>query len=295
MPQSLSTAPLPLKAVTPEEKNTFPGFYASSSGTYRLSFEADDSLSIDEFRDGWVPIYRNFKLRSDGWYAADGDPITALRLLTRAGRDYYALRRKRGYGHYSITMLSGQHLDEKPAISAPWQARLNELWLLVNADVGMKDPRFQLNTISGLSGYLLGSNILRDLSPPSGDRLDGMFLVLPDSGKDMQEAGIEAWSGQNWLRLGSYLYRPLAGISRLALGPSEASIGSNGFAEWRRLPASGTLSISGATSWFLYDAEFNGLASGTGSSSPSFSGADEKYIALFGTSGATIRLNLTAQ
>ena len=133
------------------------------------------------------------------------------------------------------------------------------------------------------------------MTPPSDDRLDGMFLILPDSGRDMQDSGIETWNGQSWLRLGSYLYRPLSGISLLASGPSTVSIGSDGFAEWRRLPASGTLSISGTTYWFLYDADFNALASGTGSGSPSFSGAGAKYIALFGTNGATISLNLTAQ
>jgi len=296
MPKPLSTTPLPVKAVTQEEKNTFTGFFTSGSGIYRLSFGANDFLSVDECKGDWTPKYQNFKLRSDDWYAADGDPITALRLLTRGGRDYYALRRKRGYGHYSVTMMSGQRLDDRQAISAAWQARLSERWLQVNADIMQKsDPSFQLNTITGLTGYLMGNNILRDMTPPSDDRLDGMFLILPDGGKDLQEPGIETWNGQKWLRLGSYLYCPLSGISPLASGPSTVSIGSDGFAEWRRLPSSGTLSMSGATYWFLYNADFNELASGMGSGTPSFSGAGAKYIALFGTKGATISLNLTAQ
>jgi CubicO group peptidase (beta-lactamase class C family) len=300
MPKPLSTTSLPVKAVTQEEKNTFTGFYTSGSGIYRLSFGANDSLSVDECKGDWTPKYQNFKLRSDGWYAADGDPITALRLLTRGGRDYYALRLKRGYGHYSITLMSGQRLDDKPAVSAAWEARLSERWLLVNADFILKGPSFQLNTITGLTGteltgYLMGNNILRDMTPPSDDRLDGMFLTLPDGGKDLQEPGIETWNGQKWLRLGSYLYRPLSGIPLLAAGPSTISIGSDGFTEWRRLPSAGTLSISGCTYWFLYDASFNELASGTGSSAPLFSGTGAKYIALFGTNGATISLNLTAQ
>ena len=231
MPKPLSTAPLPVKAVTQEEKDTFTGFYSSGSGIYRLSFGANDSLSVDECKGDWTPKYRNFKLRSDGWYAADGDPITALRLLTRGGRDYYALRRKRGYGHYSVTMMSGQRLDYRPAISAAWQARLSEKWLPVNADLALTGPSFQLITITDLTGYLMGDNILRDMTPPSDDRLDGMFLTLPDGGKDLQEPGIETWNGQKWLRLGSYLYCPLSGISLLATGPSTVSIGSDGYAE----------------------------------------------------------------
>ena len=50
MPKPLSTTPLPLQAVTPEEKSTFTGFYASGTGVYRLSFGADDSLSVDEYQ-----------------------------------------------------------------------------------------------------------------------------------------------------------------------------------------------------------------------------------------------------
>jgi len=295
MPKPLSTTPFPVQAVTQEERNTFTGFYTSGSGVYRLGFGADDSLSLDELRSDWTPKYRNFKLRSDGWYAADGDPITALRLLTRGGRNYYALKLKRGFGHYSSTIMTGQRLDDKPAISAAWQARLGETWLLVNADMILKGPSFQFRTITGLTGYIMGNNILRDMTPPSDDRLDGMFLTLPDGGKDLQEPGIETWNGQKWLRLGSYLYRPLSGIPLLASGPTTVPIGSDGFAEWRQLPASGTLSMNGTTSWFLYDADFNELASGMGSGTPSFSGAGAKYIALFGTNGTTISLNLAAQ
>jgi CubicO group peptidase (beta-lactamase class C family) len=295
MPKPLSTTPLPVQAVTQEERNTFTGFYTSGSGVYRLGFGADDSLSLDELRSDWTPKYRNFKLRSDGWYAADGDPITALRLLTRGGRNYYALRLKRGFGHYSSTIMTGQRLDDKPAISAAWQARLGETWLLVNADMILKGPSFQFRTITGLTGYIMGNNILRDMTPPSDDRLDGMFLTLPDGGKDLQEPGIETWNGQKWLRLGSYLYRPLSGIPLLASGPTTVPIGSDGFAEWRQLPASGTLSMNGTTSWFLYDADFNELASGMVSGTPSFSGAGSKYLVLLGTYGTTISLNLTAQ
>lgn len=296
MPKQLSTTPLSVQAVTQEEKDTFTGFYTSGSGVYRLSFGANDSLSVNECKGDWTPKYQNFKLRSDGWYAADGDPITALRLLTREGRNYYALRLKRGYGHYSITLMSGQRLDDRPAISAAWQARLSEKWLPVNADIMQKsDPSFQLNTITGLAGYMMGKNILRDMTQPSDDRLDGMFLTLPDGGKDLQEPGIETWNGQKWLRLGSSLYRPLSGLPLLVSGQTAVSIGNDGFAEWRKLPASGTLSINGTTYWLLYDADFSELASGMGSGAPLFSGTGSKYLVLFGTNGATINLDLTVQ
>jgi CubicO group peptidase (beta-lactamase class C family) len=298
MPKQLSSTPLPVQAVPPGEKSAFAGYYASGTTAYRLSFGTDDSLSVDEYQTEWTPKYRNFKLRSDGWYAADGDPITALRLLTRAGHDYFALRLQRGFGHYSVTTMFGQRLDAKQAISAAWQTRLTERWLPVNADswyflLLKGDTSFRFRTIDGLTGYLMGNKILRDMNPTSDDRLDGMFLTLPDAGRDLQDAGIETWNSQKWLRLGSYLYRPLSGVPQLVSGPVTVVIGSDGFSEWRKLPSSGALSISGAGYWFLYDADFNELATGKGSGAPLFSGAGAKYLALFGTSGETISLNLT--
>lgn len=296
MPQLLSTTPLPLKTVTAEEKNAASGYYGSGTTAYRLSFGTDDALSVDEFRTDWTPKYRNMKLRSDNWYAADDDPITAVRPLTWAGRAYFAVRMKRGYGHYSINMMFGQRLDDKLAISAPWQARVNERWLPVNDNpvyFTFGDRSFRFRTINGLTGYLMGNKILRDMPLPSADRLDSMFLVLPDGLRDLQDAGMESWNGQNWLRLGSYLYRPLSGISAAVAGPSTITVGSDRFTEWQELPSSGKLFINGTTGWFLYDADFKQLASGTTSGSPSFSGSGAKYLALFGAQGTNINLNLT--
>jgi len=297
MPQPLSAVSLPVQAVTAADKSTYAGHYASGTTAYRLSFGADDALSVDEYQNDWTPKYQDLKLRSDGWYAAGNDPVTAVRLLTRAGRTYFALRLKRGYGHYTSTTLFGQRLDDRPAISAAWLERLNEQWLPVNADrlsLASGDPRFSFRTITGLTGYLMGNKILRDMSPATDTRLDGMFMTLPDGGKDLEDAGIEVWSGQNWLRLGSSLYRPLSGLPLLAAGASAVTIGSDGFAEWRRLPSSGTLSISGATSWTLYDKGFNVRAAGTGSGTPSFTGTGANYLAMMGTQGTSISLNLTS-
>jgi hypothetical protein len=285
-----------VQAVTADDKSTYAGHYASGTTAYRLSFGADDALSVHEYQDDWTPKYPNLKLRTDGWYAADSDPITAVRLLTRAGHTYFALRLKRGYGHYTIATLFGQRLDDRPAISAAWQARLNEQWLPVNADrlsFTLGDPRFSFRAITGLTGYLMGNKILRDMGPATDTRLDGMFMTLPDGGKDLQDAGIETWSGQNWLRLGSALYRPLSGLPLLAAGADTVTIGSDGFAEWRRLPSSGTLSISGATFWALYDAGFNVRATGTGSGTPLFAGTGANYLAVMGTTGTPIGLTLT--
>ena len=88
-----------------------------------MSFAADDSLTVESYLEGntWTPKYAGFKKRSDGWYAADGDSITALRLLTASGRKYIEFRKLYGAGHYTTTYLLAQQLDTRDTISAAWQ------------------------------------------------------------------------------------------------------------------------------------------------------------------------------
>jgi CubicO group peptidase (beta-lactamase class C family) len=305
MPAPLPATPLAVKAVTMEEKSTFPGYYSSSGGIFRLRYGDDDAMTVESLGDEWQPEYRNFKLRTDGWYAADGDPVKALRILTRSGRTYIAQRLKKGAGHYSNTSLLAQRLDKQPAVTPAWKARVDERWLPVNKEtyvnfpVKVENPSFQLGQLSdledGLTGYLMGSNILRAMSPASDDRLDGMFLFLPDGMRAVVDASMEPWQGQQWLRLGSYLYRPQSGVLVLHSGPSTISIGSDGFAEWRQLPSAGALSLSGTAYWFLYDEGFNELASGTAGGAALLTGAGAKFLLVYGTKGTTINLNLTAQ
>ncbi len=303
MPDKLPSTQLPVQAVPPAEIGAYSGYYASGTDTYYVRFGTGDALSVDAFQGDWVPKYENLRLRSDGWYAADGDPVTAVLLLTSQGRNYFAVRRARGYGHYSVTKLSGEQIPGSSAFSATWQTRFGERWMPVNLDpwsflMANGDPSFKFNSITlygtgtDMTDYVLGNSILRNMATPSDARLDGMFMRLPDSGNNLQDAGIESWNGEDWLRVGSALYRPLSGIAILPSGTTAITIGSDGFTEWRELPSSGTLSISGAGYWFLYDSNWSELAHGTGSVTQSFSGSGAKYLALFGPSGTTITLLL---
>lgn len=301
MPVTLPQNSLPVTVPGAEEKSAFSGYYAASSKLYRLSYGPDNSLFVENYVDSvWKPLYEGFKKRSDGWYAADGDSIKGLRLLTRAGRNYIALRDKGGAGHYSSTRLLAQRLDAKGPISEVWQGRLAAAWLPVNEYIFASYPdldvdlRLTLDEIGGLPGYLFAdAHILRDMILPSDNRLDGMFLQIPQlAGRDLVDLAVETRDSQEWLRLGSALYRPLSGVPLAAAGPTTVTIGSDGHAEWRRLPAAGTVSINAATVWKLFGSEFNQIAFGRGSGSATFSGAGNKYLMLFGEKGATINLNL---
>lgn len=299
MPEPLSGESLPVQAVPEEERKVFAGFYASSHGVLRLSYEADDSITLEVFGADWAPIYQNLRLRSDGWYAADGEPVAALRTLTVGENRYIALRERGASDHYSYTTLVGQGLDAESSISSAWAARLGAIWLPVNQalyvhfPVKTESPGFRLRTITGLNGYLYGNKILRDMRPASPGRLDGMFLTVPDSVREMQDVALEDWRGEEWLRVGSYLYRPLSGVPLLSKGETAVTIGKEAFAEWFRLPSSGMLSVTGAKFWIRYDDSVTEVASGSQNMSINLSESGAAYLLLYGEEGETILFNLT--
>ena len=300
MPAKLTGTPLPVKPLAAEDRETYPGFYASNSVTCRVSFAADDSLTVETFKDGWTPAYSGLKLRSDGWFAADADPLSAFRLFRRSGRSYLAIRAKYGYGHYTIQMLYGEQLDPVSALSAAWQTRRDERWMPVNSDAAdflqsAKDPSLRFAEPPGLEGYLLGEVLFRNFPDPSEDRLDGMFLFLPDGVRDLQDASVETRQDQTWLRLGTRLYRPCSSLPELPLGGSMVTIGSEGFLEWRRLPPSGRVTLAGCTAWSLHGEDLAQLAVGRGEGTRSFGGSGAKYLALFGRPGAAVTVILAAE
>ena len=301
MPASLTQNPLPVIPPTDEEKSAYTGLYAAAGTLYRLSFTVEGSLTVESYLGNeWTPKYAGFKKRSDGWYAADGDSISGLRLLTASGRQYIDYRKLYGAGHYTITYLLAQKLDARAAISAAWRDRLGTRWLPVNKTIFFSsfldlsiDHSILLTSVDGLTGYLfMDADLRRDMDPPMDERLDGMFLQIPQvSGRDLTDAAIERREESDWLRVGSTIFRPLSGIPSVLAGSTFVTIGSEGFSEWRKLPASGSIAISNATAWRLYDSNFNQISSGKGSGSVVLPGSgDAAYLMLFGTPGATIDL-----
>jgi len=293
---------LPVQSPTGDEKTSYSGFYASDSAQFRVSFQPDNSLDTAVLSNGsWQPTLRNLKLRTDGWYAADNDSIKAVRFLTRTGRTYLALRQLSGSGFYRAEVLLAQKLDTGGSLSVAWQSRLAETWLPVNDDLYSAspeidmDPRLKTSTSSDLPGYFFaGTTTLREMTPQSDKLLDGMILLIPQgNGRDLMDLAVETWEGQQWLRFGSAIYRPLSGVAQVPAGQTTVTIGSEGFAEWRSLPATGSLTISGATAWKVLNPDFTRIASGKTSGSVVLSGGGSKYLLLYGAKGATIGLNLT--
>lgn len=294
--------PLPAQNPTDDDKKLYAGYYATYSDQLRISYQPDNSLDVANLKDGtWQVLFQGLKLRTDGWYASDADAVTAIRFLTQGGRSYCALRQPSGNGYYPSLTLGAQKLSDLQSLSDAWQTRLSETWLKVNDDYYSSlpetdtDPRLSLATHKDLAGYIIaGSSILRDMNPPSGARLDGMILQIPQIlGRDLMDVGVEIREGQEWLRFGTTLYRPLSGTPALPAGQTSVTIGSGGFAEWRRLPATGSISINGAAAWKVLGQDFARRSSGTGNGSAQLTSTGGKYLMLYGSAGTAITLNMT--
>jgi hypothetical protein len=103
--------------------------------------------------------------------------------------------------------------------------------------------------------------------------------------------------GEEWLRWGGYLHRPLETVPVLpAAATSPVAIGAEGYAEWRSVQLGGSpvqLSISGASAWRLYDKSFTTLASGGASGRPQVpSGTGLAYLMLFGNRGGSVTVTV---
>lgn len=302
MPQPLPETTLP-EATPPESaQQALGGLYAGNLLLRRATVAPDGSLSVEAgTNDGWVAQHTNLRLRTDGWYTSDAEPMMSLRPVTGDGRSYLAVRSTSGYGHYLIEILTGEKLWAKPAVTEAWQARAGQTYLFANmssADwsgmIDGFDPRFGLTALPDLPGYLFTRDM--DVVDASvDDSLARMFLLIPGAkGRDLNDIAVVPQGGEEWLRQGSTLFRPLAGVSELTEGTSTVTIGSEGFNEWRTLPVTGTLSVSGGRAWRLFDAEFKLVASGRGSGGATLSGSgDAMYLVLFGAPGDTVTVNLT--
>ncbi len=79
----------------------------------------------------------------------------------------------------------------------------------------------------------------------------------------------------------------------MSAGTSTIVIGSEAYAEWRKLPASGTVTVTGAAAWKFFDHAFALKASGDANGTAPLPGSGNAcYLLLFGAAGAVISVNV---
>jgi len=250
--------------------------------------------------DAWSPVVAGLRMRSDGGYHVDGSPAS-VRTVTGAGRRYLMSRKVAGYGHYFDDLLLFQKVQPGAPLSAAWQGRVGHAWLGVtgrpdSADYASGPPVLQIGDVPGLPGYVTVATSgygLQAVDPSESDGAALTFLQIPGFGsRDIWDVNVVRQGGEDWMRYAATLYRPLDSVPELAAGPQAVAIGSDGYAEWRRLPAAAQLTIGAGTAWHLYGAEMNVLDGGS-----TFPATDTApagaYLLLFAPAGTSPTVTVT--
>lgn len=298
VPVPLPATPLPEKSPADSQLAAIGGYYASHNSVMRIKAQPDRTLAMSSLGDGsWHDTAIGLKMRNDDTFSSDAEPLKSYRIVETRGLRYLVQRAPNGFGHYLLDNPQAQRIEPKAATSNAWNARIGKRWLAVNLDVKsvMWDSGgigFEPGTVPELPGYVL--NDLQITDATGSDTLAEMCLKIPiAAGSDLNDIVIETRSAEEWVRVGGTRYRPLETLPALSTEGSVVMIGSDAYPEWRKLPPSGTVSVSGATAWKLYDKDFVLKAShGTSGSAPPPGTGDAAYLLVFGAAGAVISVSI---
>ncbi|WP_243438187.1 serine hydrolase domain-containing protein [Fundidesulfovibrio soli] len=307
VPAPLEPADPPASPASDGDLAAIAGIYAGSYGVQRLDARADRTLTLSNFTGGcWQTALEGLRLRQDGRFSADSCSGTSYRGFAAAGRRYLAVRIPFGMRHYAMELPAGHELPPAPPLSARWQARIGRRWLAVNEPysvflaLGRQPPLISLATVPGLEGYVAvslrsaGFDLLQIVCPGESDHVARMCLKIPiDNGWGLSDLVIEEREGEECLSWCGTRYRPLETVPTLEPGRGAVAIGSEGLGEWFRWPAAAPLGLTGARSWYLYDAGFDLKGWGMGEKTVVGATGDGAYLLLHGAPGSEIAL--TAQ
>jgi CubicO group peptidase (beta-lactamase class C family) len=305
VPVPLEPATLPAIPVDDAELAAVTGIYASSYGLHRLDVRADQTLTLSDFvNDHWHPTLEGLRLRRDGRFVADSCPNRAYRGFVAAGRRYLAVRMPFGMGHYDMELPVGHELHSGHPLSAWWRARVGRCWLTVNEPysaflaLGRQPPLISLAEVQGLEGYLAvslrsaGLDLVQVVDPRESDHACMCLKIPIDNGWGLSDLVIEEREGEEWILWCGTRYRPLETVPSLGSGNGTVTIGPEGLGEWFHCPAASALTLTGACSWYLYNAEFGLKDWGMGGETIVAAVDDGTYLLLYGAPDTTITLTV---
>ena len=102
------------------------GIYGRSSNPLKVSSPDGQRLDLSEWSgEGWATLQQGLRLRTDGWWWADGGDGKSYRFAEVEGHTYLIERLVAGAGHYRLEWPLGERMPaaEKP-LPALWRARL---------------------------------------------------------------------------------------------------------------------------------------------------------------------------
>ena len=314
LPKPVSTKPLAARAATPGQVGAMTGYWAMTQGVFRVTETpgAASDLTISTLSGGaWPTGTAGWTLRTDGqWH---NDLVTSAFSTTSAGGRRYLVYETVGAGGFYRSRESlAQKVRPGEPLSAAWRARIGQSYLAVSAQPDADEYQYagamllSIGDIPGLPGYALVTTPAYGGQPVDAGASDdrgAMFLQIPGEGsRDLEDAVFEDHGAEEWVWWGNTLYRPQATMPPLASGTTAVAIGSKGYAEWRAVPAAGTLTVTtpeagaagsaGVSDWILFGPDTEPLA--RGSAFPAEVSVPEAgcSLLLFGPAGASATVRL---
>ena len=299
MPVPLPATPAPEAAVDDATLAAMAGYFAHHEAVLRVEVQPDRALTLSTFDSGtWTETARDLKYRADATFASDSKPLYAYRPLTAEFGDYQVVRIPWGYEHCLLELPYAQRVPPRGARAPDWERRLGREWLLVNDGAAswtlrMGLPRLRLDGIPELPGYVGVTSMSTQLLDASQDgQRARMWMMIPlNNGRDLADLVIVNRAGEEWVRFGSCLYRPLGGLPVLEAGGTTLTVEVASEALWLQVPARGTLTLRNAASWLLYDGNFVLAAEGQGAATLALPGRGGKtWVMLYGARGDRIEV-----
>jgi hypothetical protein len=304
--------PKDLKTPTQSQLDDITGYFANPSRIWWIQKNPDNSIKADIYvgDNNWAPAMLNLKLRTDGLFSSDSDPLTGLYTVRANLRTYLIVRQKGGNGHYQDDMMLAEKISPKGTLSTAWNNRLPLKWLVVNESLDSVSleglVKLDIEQITGLEGLLCvstgsGTYSLLDPTLAEGSDVDKLasmkMFLLPQAGRDVNDLLIFTPQGEtgNWARFGSNIYRPMESVVAITLPTTTITIGVEEYEEWRTLDGvSGkAVTIISSSPWKIWGTDLKLAASGesTGSAMlPAISG--NYYLQLSGKAGDFITVEV---
>ncbi len=299
IPDVLDPSDLPL-ATVPDDIADYAGYYAFNAGVFKIALTSDNALEFSIFKgDSWA-VTSTVKYRTDHWFHADSAPGTGTSFVVADGRRYMVSDKLGGMGHYKSKTAELQQIQSVGTTTAAWAARIGKTWLVANefADAsswwnGATGPRLSLYAEPGLDGVVMAGRWTSNSAPATqvlnasaDDSTATMILVIPlMNGRDMNDLNVESYGAEEWLRMGSYRFRPLETVPDVTVSPTEVTIGEDGFNEWVHLPATGsaiTISAPSSGRWAVYDSQWALVSTGLGSTTSAVTFPASGYVIVIG-------------
>jgi CubicO group peptidase (beta-lactamase class C family) len=248
--------------------NTFSGIYANYQSSYKLAPLADpDAVQVYKWQNDQWEDHAIWRRRSDGLFAGPDAPLTGFGLALAGDQRYLTLHTVAGAGFYAIDLAFAQELLPLGPIPKAWQPRIDKTWVVVNERydslaLAGAGPALKLFTVPDLPGYIgvnagpsATDNQLLVAEEPDAAR---MCLKIPyNMGRDLNDLLAETHNGQEHLRFGRMLFKPLDAFTELMPGASQqATINNHGHAVGFRTVQPARLELENALAAFVFDANF---------------------------------------